>query len=56
MCFENWALLDLRRRSTGFGPYDGERIVLHMVPKTRGAVRTVHGWNIFHRAGKELVY
>ena len=33
MRFENWALLDLRRRSTGFGPYDGERIVLHMVPK-----------------------
>lgn len=33
MRFENWALLDLRHRSQGFGPYDGERIVLHMVPK-----------------------
>lgn len=56
MRFESWAQLDLRHRSMDFGLHDGERIVLHMVPKTRGAVRTVHGWNIFHRAGKELVY
>ena len=30
---ERWKPLDLRRRGE-LGPYDGELIVLHMVPKT----------------------
>lgn len=32
---ERWRPLDLRRRGE-LGPYDGELIVLHMVPKTSG--------------------
>ena len=33
MLTERWRPLDLRRRGE-LGPYDGELIVLHMVPKT----------------------
>lgn len=32
MLTERWRPLDLRRRGE-LGPYDGELIVLHMVPK-----------------------
>ena len=31
---ERWKPLDLRRRGE-FGPYDGELIVLHLIPKTQ---------------------
>lgn len=33
MLMERWRPLDLRRRGE-LGPYDGDLIVLHMVPKT----------------------
>ena len=33
MSTDRWRALDLRRRGE-LGPYDGELIVLHMVPKT----------------------
>ena len=33
MLTERWRSLDLRRRGE-LGPYDGELIVLHMVPRT----------------------
>lgn len=33
MLMERWRPLDLRRRGE-LGPYDGELIALHMVPKT----------------------
>ena len=35
MLMERWGPLDLRRRGE-LGPYDGELIALHMVPKTSG--------------------
>lgn len=52
MRFENWARLDLRRRSMGFGPYDGERIVLHMIPKTRGRFEQYMVGKFFTEQGK----
>ena len=50
--FENWALLDLRRRSQGFGPYDGELLVLHMVPKTGSRSERYDVGKLLTEAGK----
>ena len=52
MRFENWALLDLRRRSQGFGPYDGERLVVHMVPKTGSRSERYDVVKLLTEAGK----
>ena len=50
--FENWALLDLRRRSQGVGPYDGELIVLHMIPKSGGRSERYDVGKLLTEAGK----
>ena len=52
MRFENWALLDLRRRSQGVGPYDGELIVLHMIPKSGGRSERYDVGKLLTEAGK----
>ena len=57
-----WKTLDLRRRGT-YGPFDGELIVLHMIPKTAwgrseryltGRLQTEAGRTWLHSGGNVI--